>query len=299
VNYSKQKAQGLHDERPNFPPILAIQSHVACGHVGNSATTFPLQRLGFDVWPVHTTQLSRHKGYAVWAGDNLAADHVGRVLQGLQAPLLEQRGAVLTGYLGSAAVGKEVAKFLRSFRATGTNTLVHCDPVIGDTGPGVYVEAALVDVYREEIIPLTNCLSPNLFELSVLVSEKLDGRTAAIQAARALIKRGPTMVLVTSVIEAESDQIATLLVTKDEAWAVETWLLEAEKIPNGLGDLTSALFLASLIEFGDPDQAVGKAVDQVYCQLEAAVEAGSREMQLVKNQELIPYPHWSFEILSL
>jgi pyridoxine kinase len=289
----------LHDERPNFPPILAIQSHVACGHVGNSATTFPLQRLGFDVWPVHTTQLSRHKGYPDWAGDNLEADHVGRVLHGLQAPFIEQNGAVLTGYLGSASVGREVAKFLRSIRASDANISVHCDPVIGDTKPGVYVEAELVDVYREEIIPLTDCLSPNLFELSVLVNEKLAGKTAAVQAARELIKQGPTKVLVTSVIEPGSDQIATLLVTKNEAWAVETWLLEAEKIPNGLGDLTSALFLAALIEYGDPDQALGKAVDQVYCQLEAAVEAGSGEMQLVKNQDLIPYPHWSFEILSI
>ena len=36
--------------------ILSIQSHVAYGHVGNSAAVFPLQRLGFEVWPVHSVQ---------------------------------------------------------------------------------------------------------------------------------------------------------------------------------------------------------------------------------------------------
>jgi pyridoxine kinase len=29
--------------------LLSIQSHVAYGHVGNSAAVFPLQRLGVEV----------------------------------------------------------------------------------------------------------------------------------------------------------------------------------------------------------------------------------------------------------
>ncbi len=33
--------------------ILSIQSCVSYGHVGNSAVTFPLQRLGVEVWPIH------------------------------------------------------------------------------------------------------------------------------------------------------------------------------------------------------------------------------------------------------
>ncbi len=36
--------------------LISIQSHVAYGHVGNSAAVFALQRLGCEVWPVHTVQ---------------------------------------------------------------------------------------------------------------------------------------------------------------------------------------------------------------------------------------------------
>ena len=43
--------------------ILSIQSEVAYGHVGNSAAALPLQRLGFEVWPVNTVQLGHHPGY--------------------------------------------------------------------------------------------------------------------------------------------------------------------------------------------------------------------------------------------
>ena len=52
--------------------ILSIQSAVAYGHVGNSAATFPLQRLGHEVWPVPTVVFSNHTGYGAWRGPLLA-----------------------------------------------------------------------------------------------------------------------------------------------------------------------------------------------------------------------------------
>src|SRR5213075_1318550 len=51
--------------------ILSIQSHVAYGHVGNAAAIFPLQRMGHDVWPIHTVQFSNHTGYGAWRGEVL------------------------------------------------------------------------------------------------------------------------------------------------------------------------------------------------------------------------------------
>ena len=48
--------------------LLSIQSHVAYGHVGNSAAVFALQRLGVEVWPIHTVQFSNHPGYGAWTG---------------------------------------------------------------------------------------------------------------------------------------------------------------------------------------------------------------------------------------
>ena len=48
--------------------VLSIQSHVAYGHVGNASAVFPMQRLGVEVWPVHTVQFSNHTGYGAWRG---------------------------------------------------------------------------------------------------------------------------------------------------------------------------------------------------------------------------------------
>lgn len=62
--------------------ILSIQSSVAYGHVGNSAATFPLMRMGIEVWPVLTVHFSNHTGYGQWRGPLLAAEDVAEVIRG-------------------------------------------------------------------------------------------------------------------------------------------------------------------------------------------------------------------------
>ena len=56
--------------------ILSIQSHVAYGHVGNRAAVFPLERLGFEVWPINTVQFSNHSGYESWTGEVFTSAHL-------------------------------------------------------------------------------------------------------------------------------------------------------------------------------------------------------------------------------
>ena len=63
--------------------ILSIQSSVAYGHVGNSAATFPLMRMGVEVWPVLTVHFSNHTGYGAWRGPLLAAADVADVVRGI------------------------------------------------------------------------------------------------------------------------------------------------------------------------------------------------------------------------
>ena len=60
--------------------LISVQSHVAYGHVGNSAAVFPLQRLGVEVWPIHTVQFSNHPGYGSWKGDVFGGEYPGGAL---------------------------------------------------------------------------------------------------------------------------------------------------------------------------------------------------------------------------
>src|SRR3546814_2077953 len=86
--------------------VISLQSHVAYGHVGNSAAVFALQRLGVEVWPVHTVQFSNHTGYPDWQGEVFAAEQIARVLEGLEARGAFARcDALLTGYVGDPSLG--------------------------------------------------------------------------------------------------------------------------------------------------------------------------------------------------
>jgi pyridoxine kinase len=83
--------------------LLSIQSHVAYGHVGNSAAVFPLQRIGVEVWPVDTVQFSNHTGYGAWTGEVFGAAHIRDVVKGIgDRGVFPQCDGVLSGYMGSA-----------------------------------------------------------------------------------------------------------------------------------------------------------------------------------------------------
>ena len=89
--------------------ILSIQSHVAYGHVGNSAAVRP-QRLGVEVWPVNTVQFSNHTGYGAWRGRVLGGAAIRSALvQGIaERGVLGECDGVLSGYLGSLDTGEAV-----------------------------------------------------------------------------------------------------------------------------------------------------------------------------------------------
>ena len=89
--------------------ILSIQSSVAYGYVGNSAATFPLQRLGHEVWPVNTVHFSNHTGYGSWRGIVLDPAVIAEVIEGIaDRGALGRVDAVLTGYQGSPGVADVV-----------------------------------------------------------------------------------------------------------------------------------------------------------------------------------------------
>src|SRR6185295_3746042 len=98
--------------------LLSIQSHVAYGHVGNSAAVFALQRLGIEVWPVHTVQLSNHRGYETARGADFGAPAIREVVRGLrERGALQTCDGVLSGYLGSADMAAAIFDAVNGVKA--------------------------------------------------------------------------------------------------------------------------------------------------------------------------------------
>jgi pyridoxine kinase len=161
--------------------ILSIQSWVAYGHVGNAAAMFPLQRLGAEVWAVNTVQFSNHTGYGAWTGQVFGAAHVAEVIAGVAARGAFARcDAVLSGYLGDAAIGAVILDAVARVRAAHAGAVYCCDPVIGDEGPGVYVRPGIAEFMRDSALAAADFTTPNLFELRMLTGgHRLAGADAA------------------------------------------------------------------------------------------------------------------------
>ncbi|HAS8091519.1 TPA: pyridoxal kinase, partial [Vibrio vulnificus] len=105
--------------------ILSIQSHVAYGHAGNSSAVFPMQRMGFEVWPIHTVQFSNHTQYQEgWTGRAFSADDISELVRGLNnIGALEKCQAVLTGYQGSAEQCLAVEETVTKVKQANPNAL--------------------------------------------------------------------------------------------------------------------------------------------------------------------------------
>lgn len=277
--------------------ILSLQSHVAYGHVGNAAAAFALQRLGLEVWPVMTVQLSNHTGYPSWRGRSFEAEHIAELVHGLEeVGALADCQAVLSGYLGTAEVGEQVLAAVDRARRCNPEVLFVCDPVMGDHGQGLYVPEAVAAFFRDRAVPRARIVTPNLFELERLAGRQIESDEAALAAARDLRALGPEVVLVTSLRfpEREPDRVSVLAVTGTGAWRVETPWLEMNAPTSGAGDVVAALFLGHYLRAGDGparvSEALANAASATFALVEATHQAGSRELQLIAAQERLVRP---------
>lgn len=280
--------------------ILSIQSSVAYGHVGNSAATFPLMRLGIEVWPVNTVHFSNHTGYGAWRGTMLSAADISEVITGIEERgVLSRVDGVLSGYQGGADVGSEILRTVERVRAHNPNAIYLCDPVLGDVGRGIYVRSGIPEFMRDHVVPAAQIVTPNHFELDYLTGRTTSTLAEVVDAAEQLRARGPEVVLVTSAVleGSDQDQILMVVVTAAGVWQVATPRLERSF--TGSGDLTAALFLAHYLESDDPGLAMGRTADAVFSLLQATTAAESTELLLVSAQAELVAPSSHFEVVQL
>lgn len=275
--------------------ILSIQSWVAYGHVGNASAVFPLQRLGAEVWAIHTVQFSNHTGYGAWRGQVFPPGLIRDCVAGIgERGALPRCDAVLTGYVGDAGTGEAILDAVAAVKAANPAAWWCCDPVIGDVGRGVFVRPGIPEFFRDHALALADIVTPNQFELEWLAGREARDLGAAKAAVGALQARGPRCVLVTSLNTADTpDDAVDLLAAEDGAfWRVRTPLLPLSV--NGAGDAIAALFLFHRLATGSTRLALERATASIHGLLRRTAEAGSREILTVAAQEEFVAPSRTF-----
>lgn len=278
-----------------MPTILSIQSSVAYGHVGNSAATFPLMRMGVDVWPVLTVHFSNHTGYGGWRGPLLPAADIAAVIQGMdELGVLDRVDAVLSGYQGGSDVGSVILDAVDLVRRRNPDAFYCCDPVLGDVGLGYYVLPGIPELMRDRVVPAARVITPNQFELESLTGLSCRTMPDVLAAAHATLDLGPELVLVTSVVhdDAPDDVIDMVAVTPDQAWLVRTPRLQ--QTFTGAGDMTAATFLAQLLARATVPDALARTAAVVYGVLVRTIALGRAELALVDAQDEFVAPTHAF-----
>lgn len=282
--------------------ILSIESYVAYGYVGNRAAVFPLQRMGFDVTAINTVQFSNHTGYGDWQGDIFSPEQLRALVDGVRARgAFEQFNGLLSGYMGDAALGELIVDVAKELKNLHPDFIYCCDPVIGDVGRGVFVREGIGEYFKNHAIEVADIVTPNHFELNYLTDMPVDTLDQSIKACDALLARGTKMVLVTSMIHADTpdNAIQMLLHSKDGSWLVQTPRFDLNPLPNGAGDVTAALCLANTLRGESNEKLLGNIAASIYGVFEKTHQAGTRELQLIAAQDELIEPTHHFKVEKL
>ena len=265
--------------------VIVISSHVVRGTVGNRAAVFALETLGHPVWALPTVILPWHPGRGRSTRVTIQADDFDAIVSDLvAAPWRGEVKAVLSGYFGSAAQARSVARLVEALREENPDLLYMCDPVCGDEG-GLYVPEETAATLRDRLIPLASVATPNRFELAWLSGAPLESNAAFVEAALAL---GPPRMLVTSAVPLMAGSTGNLYLSGRAALMAEHRLVPNP--PNGTGDLLAAIFLSRLMEGLPEERALMMASASVFEIVARTAKRGADELTLEQDASSISTP---------
>ncbi len=280
--------------------VLSIQSHVSCGHAGNSSAVFPMQRMGLEVWPIHTVQFSNHTQYPQgWTGNVFSADDISNVIKGLSnIGALEKCRAVVTGYQGSAEQCLAVADAVTQTKLANPDALYICDPVMGSPEKGCIVASGVAEHLLTRLMPMADVIVPNQFELGQFVGMDINSLSDAIIACQKALTMGPKIVLVKHLHSVSGDKFSMMLAFEGKCYLAQRPQLDFERPLVGAGDLISSVFTAGLLKSWHPTTAFKHCNEAVYGIVKRTKLLGEWELQIIDAQDELIKPTESFDLIE-
>lgn len=266
---------------------------------------------------VNSVHFSNHTGFSKgFEGDVLQGDQLRKIMEGLERNgLLKDVGHLLTGYIGSASFLEAVMGVLKTLRknCNGGKTKLRyvCDPVLGDVGSGFYVPQELVKLFREQVVPEADVVTPNQFEAEQLTGMSLSSVEDVKKACNILHDMEPTLVIITSVmLENEKENIISVFASRrnDDGKETQLWRVNCPQLPGrytGTGDLFSALLLGhSALNPTNLPESIEKVMNTMYASIKRSLELSPeipldstvpRGLMLIQCKDIIENPPKEFK----
>lgn len=249
---------------PLLLDVVSVQSQVIYGRVGNNVAIPALTGLGLSVAAVPTVLFSNTPHYPTLHGGALPGEWFDGYLQDLEARgALNALRGILIGYLGNPHQAQTLARWVRARLKDRPTLHIVIDPVIGDHDCGVYVDAKLVDIYRQALLPLAEGLTPNGFELAYLTGLPVHDIDSVVVAARMLLKGRTKWIAVTSAAPEiwTREEMLVVFVTRTQVKVISHPRIDVTV--KGTGDLFCATLLGYWLNGAVLAEAVVYACRQV------------------------------------
>lgn len=252
-----------------MPLALILSSYVAADRIGGGAQLFALAACGIDPVLVPTVLYGRSPAKG-GRGKAVEADLFHDLLNGVEAQgLFGLADLVITGHFSTPEQVALACQTIARVRAAGRAgafrpaPVVVVDPVLGDLPKGLYVKPEVAQAMADDLVPLADWITPNLWELSHLTGREIADAASVVEAVRALGKPA----LVTSVPAGEGE---IAMVCSEPAGSTLFAHARRDGVPNGTGDLVTAIFGAGLVEGLSGPAAAERAARAAAMAVEAA-----------------------------
>lgn len=251
-----------------MPRVIATQSHVVHGYVGNKAATFPLQCLGWDVDCCNTVQFSNHTGYGMErVFGTITEEHdLDQLLSGVLANFPHDYDALLSGYIPNKACVRCMGLHYKNYKKNNPTAVWLMDPVMGDEGQ-LYVNEDVIPEYKRLALSpdsSVDIITPNQFELEILYGDTIATPEQLKSALLQLHLTIPVIVVTSCVFKMFNDPDHVYCVASMRG--KDPILLRVPLIDSyftGVGDLFSALLLDRVYQLLSSDSSTLQLEDHV------------------------------------
>lgn len=251
-----------------MPRLLATQSHVVHGYVGNKAATFPLQCLGWDVDCCNSVQFSNHTGYGMDRvfGNITDERDLDQLLTGVLNNFPHDYAALLSGYLPRKESVRCMGLHYERYKRQNPGSVWLMDPVMGDEGQ-LYVDKEVTSEYKKLALSpdsQVDIITPNHFELEIIYGKRIDTSEQLKVAFQELHKTIPVVIVTScdSRMFGDSEHVYCVASMRGQnATVLRVPLIKSYF--TGVGDLFSALLLDRVYNLLSSSGSSLKLEDQV------------------------------------